>query len=157
MAGFISGATIYMSPQQMEGAAPKETDDIYAFGATIYELLTSRPPFYTGNVEHQVLNVTPTPPSQRLASSVSWGRFHLTSRNCSWLASQRSEWQAPIHGIDSPMIETEGKAQDIIPKPTTKTIKHSVPVAAAPLPQGVGGKAGNNESNYLWVYIAGRY
>ena len=43
----------------MEGAAPKETDDIYAFGATIYELLTSRPPFYTGNVEHQVLNVTP--------------------------------------------------------------------------------------------------
>ena len=43
-------------------------------------------------------------------------------------------------GLIRQWIETEGKAQDIIPKPTTKTIKHSVPVAAAPLPQGVGEK-----------------
>ncbi len=67
MQGFISGTTLYMSPQQMEGAAPQVTDDVYAFGATLYELLTSRAPFYTGDVQHQVLHVTPTPMAQRLA------------------------------------------------------------------------------------------
>ena len=156
MAGFISGTTIYMSPQQMEGAAPKETDDIYAFGATIYELLTSRPPFYTGNVEHQVLNVTPTPPSQRLAEFGFMGQIppYVQELLMACLAKDPSGRPQSM-GLIRQWIETEGKAQDIIPKPTTKTIKHSVPVAAAPLPQGVGGKAGNNESNYLWVYIAG--
>jgi hypothetical protein len=33
----------------------------------VYELLSSKPPFYTGNVEHQVLNVTPKLMDQRLA------------------------------------------------------------------------------------------
>ena len=64
--GFIMGTPLYMSPQQMEGRAPKVTDDVYAFGSTIYELLTSRTPFYTGDINHQVMNVLPTPLSQRL-------------------------------------------------------------------------------------------
>ena len=64
--GFISGTTHYMSPQQMEGGVPKVTDDVYSFGATLYELLTSKPPFYSGNVEHQVLNVMPVSLAQRL-------------------------------------------------------------------------------------------
>ena len=67
MQGFISGTTLYMSPQQMEGESPQASDDIYAFGSTLYELLTSRPPFYTGDVQHQVLEVIPKPMDQRLA------------------------------------------------------------------------------------------
>ena len=101
-----------------------------------------------------ISNVTPTPPSQRLAEFGFMGRFHLTSRIAHGLLSQRLSGRPQSMGLIRQWIETEGKAQDIIPKPTTKTTKHSVPVAAAPLPQGVGGKAGNNESNYLWVYIA---
>ena len=67
VSGYIAGTPLYMSPQQMVGKPPQVTDDIYAFGATIYELLTSRPPFYTGDINHQVLNVLPTPLSQRLS------------------------------------------------------------------------------------------
>ncbi len=44
-----SGTPSYMSPQQMDGRPPKATDDVYAFGATFYELLTSKPPFYSGD------------------------------------------------------------------------------------------------------------
>ena len=40
------GTLQYMSPQQVEGKHPQVTDDIYALGATLYELLTSQLPFH---------------------------------------------------------------------------------------------------------------
>jgi cyclophilin family peptidyl-prolyl cis-trans isomerase len=43
-----SGSPPYMSPQQIAGESPSPADDIYAVGATLYELLTGRPPFYRG-------------------------------------------------------------------------------------------------------------
>ncbi|MSR43545.1 MAG: serine/threonine protein kinase [Pedosphaera sp.] len=54
-----SGTVTFMSPQQMEGAPPAPPDDIYALGATLYELLTGQPPFYAGDIAHQVRHVAP--------------------------------------------------------------------------------------------------
>jgi serine/threonine protein kinase len=53
-----SGTLNYMSPQQMLGQDPAPSDDIYALGATLYELLSSKPPFYGGDVASQVREVT---------------------------------------------------------------------------------------------------
>lgn len=64
--GTLGGTPAYMSPQQVDGKPPQPTDDIYSLGATLYELLTSTPPFHTGQIVHQVLNNDPDPPSQRL-------------------------------------------------------------------------------------------
>jgi serine/threonine protein kinase len=61
-----SGTPTFMSPQQMEGQMPRVSDDIYALGATLYELLTSRPPFCTGDIVHQVKNVAAQPMAERL-------------------------------------------------------------------------------------------
>ena len=55
------GTVTFMSPQQMDGDPPQVTDDIYSFGATLYELLTSRAPFFTGDIDHQVRKVPPQP------------------------------------------------------------------------------------------------
>src|SRR6185295_12393189 len=62
-----SGTLTYMSPQQMNGQRPQPADDIYALGATLYELLTSRPPFFSGDVYRQVQGLPPQPVEERLA------------------------------------------------------------------------------------------
>ena len=49
-----SGTLVYMSPQQLDGERGDHLDDIYSLGASVYELLTSRPPFYSGNVDRQI-------------------------------------------------------------------------------------------------------
>jgi serine/threonine protein kinase/Tfp pilus assembly protein PilF len=49
-----SGTLIYMSPQQLNGECCTHLDDIYSLGATIHELLTSKPPFYSGNIDRQI-------------------------------------------------------------------------------------------------------
>jgi serine/threonine protein kinase/Tfp pilus assembly protein PilF len=48
------GTLVYMSPQQLSGERSTHFDDIYSLGATIYELLTSKPPFYSGNIDRQI-------------------------------------------------------------------------------------------------------
>jgi TolB-like protein/Flp pilus assembly protein TadD len=49
-----SGTLIYMSPQQLNGERATPLDDIYSLGATLYDLLTGKPPFYSGNIDRQV-------------------------------------------------------------------------------------------------------
>jgi serine/threonine protein kinase/Tfp pilus assembly protein PilF len=49
-----SGTLVYMSPQQLDGERSTHLDDIYSLGASVYELLTSKPPFYSGNIDRQI-------------------------------------------------------------------------------------------------------
>src|SRR4051812_737877 len=61
------GTLAYMSPQQANGEQPAITDDIYAIGATVYELMTSQAPFYTGDISYQVRHNRPQYMHERLA------------------------------------------------------------------------------------------
>lgn len=54
-----SGTLVFMSPQQLDGERGTHLDDIYSFGATVYELLTSKPPFSSGNVDRQIREKIP--------------------------------------------------------------------------------------------------
>jgi hypothetical protein len=54
-----SGTLVFMSPQQLDGERGSHLDDVYSFGATIYELLTSKPPFSSGNIDRQIREKIP--------------------------------------------------------------------------------------------------
>src|SRR4051812_3199664 len=60
-----SGTLLYMSPQQLDGERGSHLDDIYSLGAAVYELLTSKPPFYSGNVDRQIHEKIPSTMTQR--------------------------------------------------------------------------------------------
>ena len=60
-----SGTPPYISPQQWDGERPTPLDDIYSLGATLYELLSGKPPLL-GVVDWQQVHHRIAPPiSQR--------------------------------------------------------------------------------------------
>ena len=63
----IYGALSYQSPQQLNNAEPSVLDDVYALGATIFDLLTGTPPFYQGEIRAQVLDQPPPSIRERWA------------------------------------------------------------------------------------------
>jgi serine/threonine protein kinase len=60
-----SGTLVFMSPQQLDGERGTPADDIYSFGATMYELITSKPPFSSGNIDRQIREKIPPRMAQR--------------------------------------------------------------------------------------------
>jgi serine/threonine protein kinase/Tfp pilus assembly protein PilF len=64
-AGGGGGTLAYMSPQQLEGERGTHLDDIYSLGASVYELLTSKPPFYVGNIDRQIREKNPPSMTRR--------------------------------------------------------------------------------------------
>lgn len=62
----VVGTDWYMSPQQWTGDPPHVSDDIYSLGATMYELLTGKPPFHEGDVFKQLHEEIPPTLTERL-------------------------------------------------------------------------------------------
>jgi len=64
--GVMVGTASYMPPEQALGQPPDARSDLYALGATLYEMITGRPPFVgddTVAVISQHINTRPVAPS----------------------------------------------------------------------------------------------
>jgi hypothetical protein len=64
-----SGTLAYMGPQQLHDEPPAPADDIYALGATLFDLLAGSPPFRHGDVAGQIERRTPDRIAIRRAAS----------------------------------------------------------------------------------------
>jgi len=64
--GRILGTPAYMPPEQATGGAVEVRSDVYSLGATLYELLSSRPPFQGNNVFETIDKVVTKEPEPLL-------------------------------------------------------------------------------------------
>jgi len=56
-----SGTLAYMAPEVLQGENSGVRSDIYSFGILFYEMLSGRPPFTSGDITYQHINVRPKP------------------------------------------------------------------------------------------------
>ncbi|WP_221033168.1 protein kinase domain-containing protein [Actomonas aquatica] len=61
----LPGTLAYMSPQQLFGADPAPSDDLYSLGALLYECLCGEPPFTQGHLPAQIERLIPEKLSTR--------------------------------------------------------------------------------------------
>ncbi|HYC72416.1 MAG TPA: serine/threonine-protein kinase [Opitutaceae bacterium] len=133
-----SGTPLYMSPQQMMGEKPAPSDDIYAVGATLFELLAGKPPFYTGNIILQVQGKVPVSIAARREELGAGGGepvppgWEEAIAGC--LAKDPARRPASIAELASRL----GVAGTFTPAPTAAALSPSTPAvapaAAAPKP-----------------------
>lgn len=62
--GALIGTPRYMSPEQVRGGRIDARSDIYAVGIILYEMLIGSPPFISGDIAYQQVNVIPTRPRE---------------------------------------------------------------------------------------------
>ena len=114
--GLILGTPSYMPPEQIsDSAGTTEAGDVYSLGATLYHLLTARPPFqasHTLSTMRQVIYEDPAAPSRlnaeaarRLSGSI--GNARNAPADATRIALQRARDSATL----SRLVEKKNAAR----------------------------------------------
>ena len=126
--GEVAGTLPYMSPQQADGYKPTVADDIYSLGVTLYELLTSTPPFHTDDIGYQIRNTRPQPLGERLLE-LGLANDDLPSNVSALVMSclAKDPAQRPQSAAD--ILQWIGEKKTAAPAPPPSTSNEPQPVA----------------------------
>ena len=121
-AGVVLGTAAYMSPEQAKGRSVDARTDVWAFGATLYEMVTGRRAFGGDDVADTLANVLKSEPDWR-ALPAEFGPVRTAYLKRCLAKDPRQR----IHHIADVRLALEG-AFDVLPDST-------VPPLAAPAPR----------------------
>jgi len=141
-----AGSLPAISPQQLSGLPPEVTDDVYGFGALLYELLSGQPLFYPDVTEEQVLTGKPprldslalaSPPPPELTGLVATSLAKNPLQRPQSIATVRAALESVLAGDVADHSEALSRSTAIKPRRR--------PAAAAQMEAG-GGSAQSNSA-----------
>ena len=117
----------------MQGKIPHPTDDIYSLGATLYDLPTTRPPFYTGDIFQLTQEVLPPTISQRLHDFEMENHVPPHVENAIMTCLSKDHANRPAHARDLIALLHPGDQPPPPPPSPTEFIPEMESVLAEPL------------------------
>lgn len=157
-AGFLLGSLNYMSPEQVSGGKATARSDIYAVGATLYELLTGKLPI-VGSTNYEIMmgimNRDPAPPREiapRVPVAISDAVMRALKKDPD---GRFDSAEAFLHALE--LVQALGEKSETITEPLPVQPR-SRPLTAsaqqrAPSASGVQGLPLEEVSRRLAVYI----
>ncbi len=133
-AGMIMGTPAYMPPEQAQGANDLDIRaDLYALGATLYHLLTGRPPFHADNPVATLMKVInePVPDPRALNAEVSAPLAAFVQR---LMAKSPNARPASAHAARTELEGLLTPAAGPTPQRTPRPNDVAVPTPARPTP-----------------------
>ncbi|MGQ0430331.1 MAG: protein kinase domain-containing protein [Gammaproteobacteria bacterium] len=120
------GSPYNASPQQLRGDPPLPADDLYAFGALLYELIAGHPPYYPEITRDRVLHepVPPLVPRGVVPVGVRELALRLLAKSPRERPGSAAEVRARLSTVAG------GDAGNVEP------LAHALPVDAPPVPRG---------------------
>jgi serine/threonine protein kinase len=128
-AGQILGTPHYMSPEQFQGQAVDARSDVYGLGATLYHLLTGRPPFAdaTNVVTLLTAHMQKSPPDPAEADKAIPAAFGDIVRKA--MAKDPEQRYRDAAGLAAALQEVLSSAEGSVPMvaaPTYRALKSAV-------------------------------
>jgi serine/threonine protein kinase len=131
VAGMMVGSPLYVSPEQAK--AEKDLDfraDMYSLGATLYHLLSGRPPYENENAMAIIAChlSEPIPDARNLRPELSEGSCQIYRRMMMKRKADRyASWDEAIEDIEDTLAELNGE------EPSVRPERELPPAAAVPL------------------------